>query len=210
MVIELANYMMLCILVTGAMLLTGRLHGMRERSKEQRLALSNALERIGELATRDELTGCLNRRAMLERLSEESLRCARSGQVMCLVLLDIDHFKRINDVHGHAAGDQVLRGFAELARGQLRATDVLARWGGEEFLLMVVATDAQQAKVGVQRVLTRLASTQFDALPSGRFVTCSAGLTECRGADSIVAAVERADQALYRAKNGGRNRLECG
>ncbi|HJV62794.1 MAG TPA: GGDEF domain-containing protein [Albitalea sp.] len=206
---ELARFMMVAIIVAGVVVLTGRLHGMRERSREQRVALSTALERIRELATRDELTGCFNRRAMLERMSEESLRCVRSGAAMCLVLMDLDHFKRINDLHGHAAGDAVLRGFADLARAELRAVDVVARWGGEEFLLMLAATDAAQARLGVLRVLARLEQTRFEMLPAGTAVTCSAGLTLCRGGESIVAAIERADRALYRAKHEGRNRLVC-
>lgn len=206
---ELARFMMVAIIIAGVVALTGRLHGMRERSRRQRAALSTALERIRELAIRDELTGCFNRRAMLERMAEESLRCVRSGVPMCLVLMDLDHFKHVNDVHGHAVGDEVLRGFAELTRGQLRGTDVLARWGGEEFLLMLGATDVVQAGLCVQRVLARLAQTRFAAGVDGLSVTCSAGLAECRGGESIVAAIERADKALYRAKHEGRNRLVC-
>lgn len=207
---EVARFMMVGIVLIGVVVLTARLHGMRERSRRQRNALADALERIRELATRDELTGCLNRRAMLERIAEESLRCVRQGQAMCLVLLDLDHFKRINDLHGHAAGDQVLRGFAELARGLLRGTDLLARWGGEEFLLMLGATGSEQGRLCVQRLLDRLASAPFDVVPGGLAVTCSAGFTECRGGESIVAAMERADRALYRAKSAGRNRVEQG
>lgn len=206
---EAARFMMVVIMVAGVIVLTGRLHGMRERSRQQRAALSSALERIRELAIRDELTGCLNRRAMLERMAEESLRCVRSGTPMCLVLMDLDHFKHVNDVHGHAGGDEVLRRFAEVARAQLRGTDVLARWGGEEFLLMLGATDAEQAQPCVQRVLSRLAATPFVAGARDFRVTCSAGLAECRGGESIVGAIERADKALYRAKAEGRNRLVC-
>ncbi len=206
---EIARLMMVAIVVAGVVVLTGRLHGMRERSRQQRAALSIALERIRELATRDELTGCLNRRAMLERMAEESLRCVRNNTPMCLVLIDLDHFKAVNDEHGHAAGDAVLRGFAELAHGQLRGIDVLSRWGGEEFLLMLGGTGAQQAELCVQRLLTGLAVTRFPGLPAGMRITCSAGLAECRGGESIVSAVERADQALYQAKNEGRNRLVC-
>jgi len=206
---EVARLMMLMIIVAGVVALTGRLHGMRERSRKQQAALSTALERIRELAIRDELTGCFNRRAMLERMAEESLRCVRSGHPMCLVLMDLDHFKHVNDVHGHAVGDEVLRGFAELARGQLRGTDVLARWGGEEFLLMLGSTDIGQALPCVQRVLSRLAAKGFTAGAAQLAVTCSAGLAECRGGESIVAAIERADKALYRAKHEGRNRVVC-
>jgi len=112
-------------------------------------------------------------------------------------------------VHGHATGDEVLRGFAEIARKQLRATDVLSRWGGEEFLLMLGATDRVQAEQCVQRVLSTLSETQFTGDATIFSVSCSAGLAECRGGESIVGAIERADKALYRAKHEGRNRLVC-
>lgn len=207
--VEIAHLMIVTIMVAGVVLLTGRLHGMRERSRKQRAALSTAFERIRELATRDELTGCFNRRAMLERMAEESLRCVRQGTTMCLVLLDLDHFKRINDLHGHAAGDLVLRGFAELARTQLRATDVIGRWGGEEFLLMLGSTDMEQARQCVKRVLHKLSSSRFEVATGVLAVTSSAGLTQCAGGESIVAAIERADKALYEAKAAGRNRFVC-
>ena len=207
--VEIAHFMMVAIMLAGVVILTARLHGMRERSRRQRAALSTAVDRIRELATRDELTGCFNRRAMLERMSEELLRSARTGAPMCLVLLDLDHFKKINDLHGHAVGDQVLRGFADIARGQLRGTDVLGRWGGEEFLLMLPGADARQGELGVQRVLQRLAALPFQAGSGALTVTCSAGLAQRRQGESILAAIERADRALYRAKHDGRNRLVC-
>jgi diguanylate cyclase (GGDEF)-like protein len=205
---ELARFMMMTTMVVGVVLLTSRLHRMRERTRRQRMELAAALERISELATRDELTGCLNRRAMQERLVEECSRASRAGQPLCVVLLDLDHFKSINDRHGHAAGDAVLRGFAELARGQLRPTDLLARWGGEEFLLTLAATDALQAQECVLRLLQGLAQVHFDVVPGGLSVTASAGSTQWRRGEAIEAAIERADRALYCAKANGRNRVE--
>jgi diguanylate cyclase (GGDEF)-like protein len=209
---EIARLMMIAIIVLGVVLLTSRLYGMRERMRQQREQLVAALERIQELATRDELTGCLNRRAMLEGMAQESRRCARLELPMCLVSLDLDHFKRINDVHGHAAGDRVLQGFAELARAQLRATDLLARWGGEEFLLLLSATPAEQGLAVVQRLLASLATARFGVpgIEEGLAVTASAGITECRGGECITTALERADRALYRAKAAGRDRVEPG
>jgi len=144
---------------------------------------------------------------MMERLEEEAARCARLGKPMCLVLVDLDHFKRINDAHGHAAGDQVLRRFGAMARASLRGTDLVARWGGEEFLLLLGSTGTAPGAACAQRLLDALAAERFDAagLPP---VTGSAGLAEYREGDCLVEALERADRALYRAKAAGRNRLE--
>jgi diguanylate cyclase (GGDEF)-like protein len=204
---EVCRFLMVAIIVLGVAWLTARLGVMRERLRAQRTQIAQALERIQELATRDELTGCLNRRAMMERLHEEAARCARQALPMCLVLVDLDHFKRINDAHGHAAGDTVLRRFAALARTGLRGTDLLARWGGEEFLLMLGATGAESGAACVQRLLDSLAAERFEVAGLAQ-VTGSAGLAECRGGDCLVETLERADRALYRAKAGGRNRLE--
>jgi diguanylate cyclase (GGDEF)-like protein len=208
---EIVHYMMIAIIVLGVIFLTSRLYGMRERMRQQREQLAAALGRIQELATRDELTGCLNRRAMLERLAQESDRCERVASPMCLVLLDLDHFKRINDHHGHAAGDRVLQAFAALSHGQLRATDVLARWGGEEFLIVLPATPADQGRACIERLLEALAAARFDVPGMDTLrVTASAGITECNGGESVTGALERADRALYRAKDAGRNRVEAG
>jgi diguanylate cyclase (GGDEF)-like protein len=208
---EIARFMMITIIVLGVVLLTSRLHGMRERMRRQQEQLAAALERIQELATRDELTGCLNRRAMLDRLAQESQRSTRLGLPMCLVSLDLDHFKRINDLHGHAAGDRVLQGFARLAHAQLRATDLLARWGGEEFVLLLTATAAEQGRAVMQRLLEALASERFEVAGTpGLAVTASAGITECCGGECVHGALERADRALYRAKAAGRDRVEAG
>jgi diguanylate cyclase (GGDEF)-like protein len=124
---------------------------------------------------------------------------------MCLVLLDIDLFKRINDTHGHQAGDIVLRRFAAAGRATLRASDVLARWGGEEFLLMLPDTTPTQAIACVERIRRSVAQLAFDDIAPGLTVTFSAGLSLCTGENQLEAAIEGADQAMYRAKTQGRN-----
>lgn len=204
---EFARLSMVVIVIAGVIVLTGRLQKMRSRLRAQREALAAALLRIGELATRDELTGCLNRRAILERMPEELARCARSGNPVSIVLLDLDHFKQINDAFGHAAGDSVLRGFAQLARSGLRTDDALARWGGEEFLLLLGNTDTHQAEPCVRRLLVSIAQARFSCLGSDTVVTCSAGIAQYKSGETIEEVVERSDQALYRAKHDGRNRL---
>jgi GGDEF domain-containing protein len=103
---------------------------------EQKQELTVALEQIQLMAAHDDLTGLLNRRHMVVLLEQETQRSLRSGRGFCLALIDMDHFKRVNDRYGHAAGDAVLRAFSDTAQAVLRRSDVLARWGGEEFVLM--------------------------------------------------------------------------
>ena len=207
-VAEAVSLVMVLIVISGAVVLTGRLYRLRERARRQHQELKRAMSRIQELATHDELTGCLNRRAMQERMLEEADRSRRGAGTLCVVLLDLDHFKCINDVYGHAAGDAVLKGFADVARAEIRTTDLMARWGGEEFLLLLGAVDAQQGQACVQRLVDRLARTRFPILPEGVFVTCSAGFVVGNGLDDLRHLIDRADKAMYRAKSGGRNRLE--
>ena len=207
--IEAFHFVSAAIVVGAVSALSIQLGRMRRRLSQQKKELQEALQRIQTLATRDALTGLLNRRAMLEALTNEAQRVQRGGGPMCLALIDLDHFKRINDTHGHAAGDRVLRGFAEIAREELRATDVLSRWGGEEFMLLLPATGMPAALVCIERVRTRLAATPFDDIAPGMTATFSAGFAQCRGDADLEHAIERADRAMYKAKAEGRNRTVC-
>ncbi len=185
--------------------LAGRMGTLRGRLKSQKLALERALEQIGQLATLDELTGLVNRRHMTGLVQAEQARQRRQPQKMTIALLDIDLFKRINDSHGHQAGDTVLKTFAKASREVLRATDVLARWGGEEFLLMLPATTPEFAMRSVERLRQHLALLTFDAIATDLKVSFSAGLSACDDDEAIEACIERADQAMYRAKTRGRD-----
>ena len=176
--------------------------------RDQRTALARALERLNEIATRDELTGLPNRRAMGELLLTETARHARLKAPLSLAVIDIDRFKQINDRLGHAAGDAVLRGFAHRLESELRGADVLARWGGEEFLLLLPGTDAEQALQAVERLREGLRLQPFDDVEPGMRVSFSAGVGLCLGQGDIDSALERADRALYRAKAAGRDRSE--
>ena len=207
-VIEAIHFVFGVIVLLGVSALSLRMGAMRAHLKAQKAELEQALEQIRLLATQDELTGLFNRRHMSTLLTQEQLRARRSGEPLCIVLMDLDHFKRINDGHGHHAGDAVLKGFAHAGRQALRGTDVLARWGGEEFLLMLPGADADQAASVVERVRAQLAATSFDAAAPGLTVTFSAGLARVEPGQTLEQAVERADQAMYRAKTGGRNRTE--
>lgn len=204
---------LLLLLLTGissaAMaLLLGNLSRLRLRLTRQRRELVEALERIRQLATHDELTGLPNRRAVQDALLAETTRQARLGQPLAVVMIDLDRFKEVNDRHGHKAGDLVLRGFAERAETVLRGVDVLGRWGGEEFLLLLPDTSVSQAAACVDRLRDQLQRSPFDEVLPGLVLEFSAGLTACRGGTDIDAAIERADAALYRAKTTGRGRSE--
>jgi diguanylate cyclase (GGDEF)-like protein len=187
--------------------LRARLQDQRTHLEQQRAELADALERIRGLATRDDLTGLANRRAALDRMRDELAVRGRPEPLMSLALMDLDHFKLINDVHGHAAGDIVLHRFGECAQTAVRAGDMLARWGGEEFLLVMPATAPAQAVAATERVRQALRRASFDDVAPGLMVTFSAGVSECAGERDLEAAIARADAAMYEAKRTGRNRV---
>ena len=205
--VELAHFILIAAILPTISSLAGQLNSMRMRLQSQKNELAQALTRIQILATRDELTGLFNRRHMMEVLTQHQKRLIRSGHHrFCLALLDIDHFKRINDTHGHGVGDEVLREFAATLQRALRDTDVLARWGGEEFLLLINDTSPELANIGLERARDMLASAPLLAHMPDLRVTFSAGLTGYDDVEELSTCIERADQALYRAKAEGRNR----
>jgi diguanylate cyclase (GGDEF)-like protein len=164
-------------------------------------------QRMEQLASHDGLTGCVNRSTTDSLIDHELLRGQREGQPVALVMLDIDHFKQINDRFGHRSGDQVLRSFADTVRSRLRRSDILGRVGGEEFLLLLPATDAAGARQLADEV--RLA---VQDQPNGEAggITLSGGVAVALPSASMTAErlYAAADRALYRAKNLGRNRIE--
>ncbi len=168
--------------------------------------LEKALLRIEELAMRDELTGVFNRRYLMETINNEKLRSERSGAVFSLCILDVDHFKKVNDTHGHQAGDEVLKAVAAAASEALRQTDYFGRYGGEEFALVLTGTMAEGALITAERVRTRIEALRFDAIAVGLKVTVSIGIADSRAREDTALTFKRADEALYRAKEGGRNR----
>ena len=203
--VELVHLAFGSIVLLGVSALSVRMGVLRTRLGRQKQELRASLAQIEQLATHDELTGLVNRRHMMALLRAEQERQQRSGQVMSVVLLDLDHFKQINDGYGHQAGDAVLRTYAHSMGPGLRASDVLARWGGEEFLLMLPQTGQKEALAVLQRMRASLAAVSFEAITPGRQLTFSAGLAACAPGESIDAVIELADQALYRAKQAGRN-----
>ena len=156
---------------------------------------SDLLARLADLAATDPLTGLPNRRIFDVEL--EQALAAHDGSGVCVAMLDFDHFKAFNDVHGHQAGDRLLKEAAAAWRTHLRPGDLLARWGGEEFALLLPSCDVDGARAVVERLRA--------ALPSGQ--TCSAGIAQWDGRETASGLVHRADTVLYRAKRDGRDRI---
>ncbi len=207
---EIVYFMMLCIMVVGVGLLTVRLHRMRDRLRRQKLELEAALAHIHRLATHDDLTGLVNRRHMQELLENERMRLERSEQDWCVALIDLDHFKSVNDAHGHAIGDEVLRALSRHAHTLIRRTDVLARWGGEEFVLLLPNTPLAQAVISLERLREHFHGHPLVVQNLTLPVSFSAGLTEHLRGESVAQTLERADKLCYQAKTLGRNRVERG
>jgi len=183
----------------------------RQRMRQRRFALQahqdtlrGMMRQLEDLVATDELTGLFNRRHFL-RLASRELAIMDRDVVHGLALIDLDHFKRINDVFGHAAGDQVLQAFAGVATACLREGDVLARYGGEEFVLLLPDCDADRLTACCERL--RVAFTDVEMVGVNvQNLSLSAGMTLLEFGDDLDEALQRADQALYRAKRDGRNR----
>ncbi|MBL9199227.1 MAG: GGDEF domain-containing response regulator [Opitutaceae bacterium] len=181
---------------------------MLERSLRYALKLADTLEALRRLATRDELTGLLNRRELDRVLAEECERDLRFGHEFALIMLDVDHFKSVNDRYGHPAGDAVLREVARRISAEIRTVDRAARFGGEEFAVVVTESDAATALEIARRICAMIARNPV-ALPSGEMlpITISAGVAALpRDSRTDGALIAAADRALYAAKQRGRNR----
>lgn len=181
-----------------------------ERSIRYALKLGETLAQLRQLAQRDELTRLFNRREFQRILSEEWERSVRFKRPFALVMVDIDHFKKINDTHGHQVGDEVLRHVASLLAGQVRTVDRVARYGGEEFALIMIETDDKAAAEHMKRLGVLLADLPCMVEDKNLTVavTLSAGVADSMGgAGNASALVESADKALYAAKKAGRNRI---
>ncbi|MBC8058324.1 MAG: GGDEF domain-containing protein [Rhizobiales bacterium] len=203
--IELINFLFAAAILPTIALLAGQLSDLRLRQRVQRRELQVAVQRLSEVATHDELTGLVNRRHIQDWISHEVVRGHRTREPLCLALIDLDHFKRINDTLGHPRGDDVLRIFAREARAAVREIDVLARWGGEEFLLVMPDTKVEAAVNALERIRARMALPSVWAdCPQAR-VTFSAGVTLLRGNEDFDTALQRADVKLYEAKERGRD-----
>ncbi len=196
----------------GELLARASRYAVERKDVESKLAEANArLEQanrsLEELATTDELTGLWNRRRFLEILAQECRRAARTGADLALTMLDLDHFKVVNDTYGHAFGDRVLARIASVLRHAARTTDVVARYGGEEFMILMPETSAQEAALAADRVRTHLAHRPVSDRTHDVPVTASLGISALKepGGDRPGQLIRRADEALYAAKRAGRN-----
>lgn len=168
------------------------------------------LERLNQelefQASRDSLTGIYNRMKFDAFLANEIKRSNRYEHAMTLAMIDIDHFKRVNDQHGHAGGDCVLRQLVELVQQHIRESDILARWGGEEFMILFIETPLEESQRVSEKLRQKIESHAFDVVGK---LTCSIGLTQMQADDSPESLNNRVDEALYEAKRAGRNQLIC-
>ncbi|WBQ13277.1 PleD family two-component system response regulator [Hyphomonadaceae bacterium BL14] len=177
------------------------------RRKTYADALRDRLEESLEMAVKDPLTGLFNRRYASSRLGQALDGLAAGGEPVSAALMDIDHFKRINDTWGHAAGDAVLEGFAARIMREMRAIDIAARFGGEEFILILPGTRADAALEAAERVRAAVARDAFNGPEGDLSVTVSVGVAEARPGDDVEDLIGRADAALYEAKASGRNQV---
>lgn len=165
---------------------------------------------LKDRATHDYLTGLVNRQCFQERLEAELVRVRRYGQATSLLLMDVDHFKKVNDLFGHDAGDHVLKALSTQVLAQVRAVDMVGRWGGEEFTVLLPETGRDEACDVAERIRKAVEQQGFDYRDNSFGVTVSIGVAELDAKkDRIELAMRRVDEALYQAKHGGRNRVIC-
>jgi GGDEF domain-containing protein len=196
---------------------------LRETVSKRNAELGAALAKNRRLAVHDDLTGAYNRRHIMQILEQEQLRAQRTGRGFSLCLMDLDHFKTVNDQHGHLGGDDVLRQFAMLVLSEIRNLDRVGRdgpprdkwgdenfgrYGGEEFLLVMPETDLEGALVCIDRIRHKVSEAKFLVEGANVALTVSCGLAMCRPGEDLRATLGRADQALYQAKAAGRDRVK--
>ena len=217
--LELMHYVVLAATLIWLAFFGSYVGKLRETVSRRNAELASALARNRELAVHDDLTGTYNRRHIIHLLEQEQFRAQRTSRGFCVCLMDLDHFKEVNDTHGHLGGDDVLRQFAQRVMGEIRLLDRLgregydpegnfARYGGEEFLLVMPETELAGAHACAERIRQKVSDTVFNTAHGSLHITMSCGVAEHRPGEDIRATLSRADQALYRAKQAGRNRIE--
>ena len=203
---EVIQWAAFTMITVGAVMVAGEISSIRVQLAQRNTQLETIVDRIQDMAIRDELTGLYSRRHAMELLAKACGQARRGAFLLAVGFVDLDHFKRINDRHGHLFGDQVLVRFAELTRRYLGDKDMAARLGGEEFLIMLPVMDMEQALTSVERLMSALRAQRFMAAPALE-VTASVGLTVVGHGESPDEVLVRADRLLYQAKAAGRDRI---
>ena len=199
--IELMNMIVLAAVLPWFAFLGSYINSLREELVKTKSMVEN-------MAIHDDLTGAYNRRQLYKILKRKKSLADRSGILFSISLIDIDHFKNVNDTHGHLAGDLVLKNLVQVIKTSLRSHDYLARMGGEEFVIILASPDLEQAIKCSRRIKKKVAALSFPGLPESFRITISMGVTSYFHSEPIEKTLSRADQALYRAKKMGRNRVE--
>lgn len=198
------------LMLLGMFFMASEVTALRKAFERRRARLDAAMQKLADLAMRDDLTGLYNRRYIMEVLARQKALADRGHVGFTLCYCDLDHFKRINDRLGHQAGDDVLREFGAVAEQVVRSVDFVARFGGEEFLMVLVDADAEEASRVAARLGDRTRGLEVDPRHPDQHLTVSVGIAEFRPGESIEDVIQRADRALYRAKSSGRDRVEVG
>jgi diguanylate cyclase (GGDEF)-like protein len=193
------------IMLVALFFLACEVTALRKAFERRRMRLDSAMQKLSDLAMRDDLTGLYNRRYVMEVLTRQKALADRGHVGFTLCYCDLDHFKRINDRYGHQRGDDVLREFGALADQVVRSVDFVARFGGEEFLLVLVDADAEEARRVATRLGDRTRGLPLDARQPEHHLTVSVGIAEFHPGEGIEDVIQRADRALYQAKSSGRD-----
>lgn len=198
--VDINNILLLTVVLPALAVISVRLSELRQKLRNQREALGQALAEVERLAVTDELTGIANRRSMNTLLDRSTALSSRNLTSFSVAIIDLDYFKSVNDDFGHPAGDAVLKTFARLANAELRNTDMIARWGGEEFLVLLAG-----GRDGFNFPLERIRAAVRNNCLEARPITFSAGIAHHRPGETTGQLLARADSALYEAKAAGRD-----
>jgi len=204
---SLAILMLYFFMVLGQMTVFGTgVMALRNKLSERNRQLAESVERIQQMAAHDDLTGALNRRAFMQLLADERARVTRYGGLFAVILLDIDHFKSVNDRFGHQGGDAVLKEFCQVANTGIRTTDRLGRLGGEEFIVLLISPAGVDAsRIVAERIRTAVAAHDWNRVVPNLSLTTSLGVAVFERDETVEVLIARADRALYAAKASGRN-----
>lgn len=206
--LELIQMAAFILVLISMSVIGGYISNLRQTLRSRNQELRNALEKIEQLVNLDPLTGVSNRRRLFDALSQETNRFSRGHIPFSVCLLDIDHFKKVNDNHGHLAGDEVLRRTACSISENMRSFDSFGRYGGEEFLFILPQTRLYGAAIKAEKIRRQVESLKFPDISKNLTITVSIGVAQYRRNEDIDATLLRADRAMYAAKEKGRNRVE--